>query len=145
LARVGPEAKAAVPALTQALEDRSPLVRMNAAYALGKIGPAARAAAGALLEARKDKAPRVRQAASWAVLQVDPRAARRAAVEEPLPLYNASLGNSARGFDREDLGVGSEGRETADRFVLWVNGDPVAVCGTDELRELHLNPWLRPG
>src|SRR2546421_679467 len=40
LGRIGPGAKAAVPALLRALEDRAPQYRVLAARALGGIGPA---------------------------------------------------------------------------------------------------------
>jgi HEAT repeat protein len=45
---MGPDASAAIPALTQALLDPEPSVRAPAADALGHIGPAAKTAAGAL-------------------------------------------------------------------------------------------------
>jgi HEAT repeat protein len=45
LARLGPEAKAAVPALVRALKDKDPFIRDAAASALGRIGSAAKEAA----------------------------------------------------------------------------------------------------
>jgi HEAT repeat protein len=44
IAGMGPEAAAAVPALIQALDDSSPVVRFPVTVALGEIGPAAKAA-----------------------------------------------------------------------------------------------------
>jgi HEAT repeat protein len=49
LARLGPEAKAAVPALVRALKDRDPFIREAAASALGRVGPAAKDAAPDLI------------------------------------------------------------------------------------------------
>src|SRR5205823_4583221 len=45
LAKLGPEAKAAVPALVRALKDKDSFIREAAASALGRIGPAAKSAA----------------------------------------------------------------------------------------------------
>src|SRR5262249_24324659 len=42
LSQLGPEARAAVPTLTEALKSDNALVRQNAALALGRIGPDAR-------------------------------------------------------------------------------------------------------
>jgi|SRR5262245_15650420 len=52
---IGPEGKAAVAALTEALKDEDNAVRGSAADALGYIGPEARSAAPALVGALKDK------------------------------------------------------------------------------------------
>src|SRR5262249_6230774 len=49
--RIGPEGKAAVPALIEALQDKDGLVQCRAAGALGKIGPEARDAGPALRRA----------------------------------------------------------------------------------------------
>lgn len=54
LARIGPDAEPAVPALIEALQDPSPSVRKAAAHALGQIGPAAEAAVPALLRTMLD-------------------------------------------------------------------------------------------
>src|SRR5207248_6632930 len=45
LAKLGPEAKAAVPALVRALKEKDPFIRDAAARALGRIGSAPKAAA----------------------------------------------------------------------------------------------------
>ena len=50
LARIGPDARLAVPDLIAALGDPNLEVRISAARALGQIGPAAEAAVGPLLE-----------------------------------------------------------------------------------------------
>jgi len=56
LAELGPEAKAAVPALIAALNDSDEQVRGQVVRALGRIGPDAAAAVGPLLEvARKER------------------------------------------------------------------------------------------
>ena len=54
---MGVEARAASPALTEALKDSNDRVRSNAAYALGQIGVEARSAAPALGEVLKTRAP----------------------------------------------------------------------------------------
>ena len=50
LGNIGPEAKAAVPVLIDALDDKEPSVRQYALSALVSIGPEARAAAPVLME-----------------------------------------------------------------------------------------------
>ena len=54
LGQMGPEAKTAVPALTEMLDDRVADVRRSAAAALGKMGPEARPAVPALKKAAED-------------------------------------------------------------------------------------------
>jgi HEAT repeat protein len=49
IAGMGPAAAAAVPALIEALDDSSPVVRFPVTVALGEIGPAAKAAVPKLL------------------------------------------------------------------------------------------------
>src|SRR5262249_40159735 len=49
LAKLGPDAKKAVPALVRALDDKDPFIRDAAASALGRIGPAAKEAAPACI------------------------------------------------------------------------------------------------
>jgi hypothetical protein len=67
---MGPEAKAAVPALANALKDQDILVRAAAAEALGKMGPAAKAAVPALNEALQDDSEAVRRYAEYALEQI---------------------------------------------------------------------------
>ena len=54
LARIGPEAKAAVPALIQALKNADSEVFGSVAMALGEIGPEARAAVPVLIQALRE-------------------------------------------------------------------------------------------
>ena len=54
LGKIGPEAKDAVPALTELLNDKNENVRSAAAIALGGIGPAAKSAVPALTKLLKD-------------------------------------------------------------------------------------------
>ena len=75
LAQIGPKAKAAVPALAQALKDEDEWVRANAAEALGRIGPEAKAAVPALIQALKNEdVLRVRWGAAEALGQIGPAA-----------------------------------------------------------------------
>jgi HEAT repeat protein len=71
----GPQAKDAVPALTEALKDRDTNVRMGGAYALGEIGPDAKAAVPALQRALNDPAQGVRKGAAYALRQIQEPAA----------------------------------------------------------------------
>lgn len=80
LARIGPDAKAAVPALTEALKNRDPDLREEAAKALGHIGPDAKTAVPVLIRALKDKVDGVRRDAVVALGCIGPDA--KAAVPE---------------------------------------------------------------
>lgn len=76
LAEIGPEAAAAVPALTEALKDEDPGCRLQAAVALGEIGPAAKAAVPALIAALEEKERSVNYGAAFALGRIgDPQAA----------------------------------------------------------------------
>lgn len=150
LGSIGPEAKGAVPALIEALKDEEVDVRRIAARALGKIGPGAQAALPALKEALKEKTRDVRQAAAWALFAIDPEAAKRARVPEPATPYQAYIGTSAKGFERDDLPgdsyeIKGQGGEATHTLVLWVNGDPAGFFHTSDWKGVGLNPWLRPG
>jgi hypothetical protein len=72
LGHFGPEAREAVPALSEALKDPDGMVRMGAAYALAEIGPDAREAAPKLQEALQDPDKQVRDAAAYALPRVSP-------------------------------------------------------------------------
>ena len=64
-------AKDAVPALTAALKDPDPAVRIRVAGNIAEIGPAARPAAAALRAAAKDRNANVRAAASAALKKIE--------------------------------------------------------------------------
>jgi HEAT repeat protein len=74
LGRLGPEAAAAVPALTEALKNPNTLVRQNAALALGEVGPAAKGAVSALAEVLRDPEWVVRRQAALALGRLGPDA-----------------------------------------------------------------------
>lgn len=62
-----------VPALIEALKDKSDRVRWSAAIGLGNFGEAAKEAIPALEAAQKDHDPRVREAAGVALTRIDPK------------------------------------------------------------------------
>ncbi len=73
---MGPAAKAAVPALIQALEDPDPVVRFPACIALREIGPDAKEAVPALTKALDDRNDDVSHMARKALIKItgeDPR------------------------------------------------------------------------
>ena len=72
LGKIGPEAKAAVPGLIEALKDEA--VRWKAGEALGKIGPGAKAAVPALIEALKDEKEYIRREVVEALGKIGPGA-----------------------------------------------------------------------
>lgn len=75
LGRIGPQARAAVPALIEALQDPDSFtVRGYAAEALRRIGPDAKSAVAALIEALQDKSVHVRSQAAYALAHVGPEA-----------------------------------------------------------------------
>ena len=70
LGKLGHDAKPAVPALAEALKDKSGEVRQQAAQVLGLIGADARAAIPALQEAAKDPLEEVASAAADALKRI---------------------------------------------------------------------------
>ena len=68
LGKIGPEAKTAIPALTELLKDKE--VRLDVAEALGKIGPEAKTAVPALTELLKDEKQQVQDAATEALKKI---------------------------------------------------------------------------
>lgn len=79
LARLGPAARKAIPALIESLNDQDFNVRWRAATALGEMGPTARASVPALAEAStNDENLYARSAAVSALRKIDPDAAERA-------------------------------------------------------------------
>ncbi len=74
LARFGPNAKAAVPALIQVVQSGDPLTRHEALLALGAIGPAAKSAVPAAVKALQDLDPNVRYSACYALGKMGPPA-----------------------------------------------------------------------
>ena len=81
LARLGPAAKEAVPALIRAVQADDPLARHEALLALGAIGPAAKAAVPAAVKALQDLDPNVRYSACYALGKIGPPAM---AAKDPL-------------------------------------------------------------
>ncbi|MBN2474576.1 MAG: HEAT repeat domain-containing protein [Pirellulales bacterium] len=74
LARIGPPAKAAVPALIEALSDENAETRGEILLALAAIGPEAKAAVPAAGKALQDEDMNVRYAACYALGQIGPAA-----------------------------------------------------------------------
>jgi HEAT repeat protein len=89
LARLGKDAKSAVPALGKALqEDQDPFVRRSASVALGEIGPDAKTAVPALVALVQSQYENVDglvgSEASYALSRIDPDGAASIAVVAPL-------------------------------------------------------------
>lgn len=84
LSKLGAEAKSAVPALVDRLQNGSVLVRDSAALALGKIGPDASDAVPTLTAALKDGEWTVRRQAALALGQIGPAARSARATLESL-------------------------------------------------------------
>ena len=82
---IGPEAKPAIPALIDVLQEEDKYFRSHGAVALGKIGREARAAVPALIKALKDREEDVRREAAAALGRIGPEA--REAVADLVELF----------------------------------------------------------
>ncbi len=111
LGGIGPEAKAAVPALIEALKDPEGDVRREAAQTLGQIGPEAKAAVPALSEALKDTEWEVRSGAGRALGGIGPEA--KAAIPALIEASKDEYGRDREAAD-EALWEITEG-ESGDR------------------------------
>jgi HEAT repeat protein len=94
LGGIGPDAAAAVPALTRWLGDPNRATRQAAAWALGRIGPAAAEAVGPLVLAVGDVFGSVRMAAIEALPAIDPSWGTNPAVQGPIDTLLAGLTRS---------------------------------------------------
>lgn len=97
LAEIGPDAAAAVPALTKALEGEGP-VRFAAAYALGRIGKAAIKAKPALLK-QLDGDDNLALVSAWALAHIHPECPT--CQEKALPVLIAGLDDLSPEFRSE--------------------------------------------
>ena len=75
IARIGPPAKEAVPALIAALGDKSPETRNEVLFALAAVGPDAKEAVPAITQAMKDPDMKVCYVACYALGKIGPAAA----------------------------------------------------------------------
>jgi HEAT repeat protein len=75
IARIGPPAKEAAPALAAALADKNPETRNEVLFALGAIGPDAKEAVPAIVKALKDPELKVCYVACYALGKIGPAAA----------------------------------------------------------------------
>jgi hypothetical protein len=106
----GPDAASAVPDLTAALTDDSPVVRSAAAQSLAEIGPMAAAAIPSLAKALSDSNPHVRDLAAIALRTMGPKAA--VAVPELTQALNDPV-NYVRAPAAEALGAIGPGAGSA--------------------------------
>ena len=75
LIQIGPDAAAAVPALTMTLADPDAALRREALFALGAIGPAAAKSTSSIVEKLTDPEQEVRHASCYALGKIGPDAA----------------------------------------------------------------------
>ncbi len=139
LARIGPAAAPAVPALIRGLDGESP---GGAARALGAIGPAAREAVPALerkLKARKGSG----MGAAIALLRIDPT---NRAAKECLARETDSLSIGARAILAGSLGQWSPEAEGPARQTLFMALNRYAMSGHDGYSSALCDPqtleWL---
>src|SRR5262245_186730 len=123
VAAIDPKDTAAVPALIEALTDRSGKVRKKAAECLGDLGSGGKAAVGALVKAMGDSDPAVSWAAIDALGQIGPDA------EPAVPgLVEALKEPGTRGAAVDALGqIGRKARLAIPALEKVLKGDDAAV------------------
>jgi HEAT repeat protein len=109
LARIGPEAKSAVPALIEALRRPHAANRHAIIFALGRIGPAAVAAQPLLVKGMQSHDRALASMCAWATTQIQPNSAE--VIAKALPIIIASFAEplpesrAAAAEALEDLGA----------------------------------------
>jgi HEAT repeat protein len=122
---IGPEARAATPALLKALKDKSPRVRAVAAHALGEVGGYPSLTVPALTLALNDGAPDVKKQATLALVSLGQSAvpSLREALKSPEP--------AVRRDTAEALGkMGADAKEAAGDLALLLKDDNPQVRAT---------------
>jgi HEAT repeat protein len=116
LRNLGPEARAAAPALTDAMKDPNQQVRIWAALAMTKIAPNDPAVVPGLIEALKDREPNARHAAalSLGLIGIDQPAAKQAAT---------SLADVAKNDSMEEI------RKAATAALKLIDPEAAAKAG----------------
>jgi HEAT repeat protein len=143
LGDLGPEAKAAVPALAEALRDDDIGVRRAAAVALGRVGPEAREAARDLRDAMKSEDVHVRCAGATALAKVN-RSDANEAVSVLLDALQSPDGGARREVV-EALGVVGPGTKEAFPALVKTLADPddalrrEAATAMERFREADLS------
>jgi HEAT repeat protein len=119
IARIGPKAKQAVPALVEALADPEPETRNEVLFALGSIGPGAESAVPAVAKALGDPDMNVRYAACYALGSIGPAAkSAKAALQRNLASPDEFLAmDSAWALSRIDPGCTESAPKTVPLLV----------------------------
>jgi HEAT repeat protein len=81
LGRLGKEERIVIRALTEALNDKAPFVRLRAADGLGCVGAPGQSAVPSLVKCLEDQNGDVRVSAGYALKAIDPEAAAKARVK----------------------------------------------------------------
>jgi HEAT repeat protein len=123
VAAIDPKSTTAIPALIEALEDRSGKVRKKAAECLGDLGSGGKAAVGALVKAMGDSDPAVSWAAMDALGQIGPDA------EPAVPgLVGALKEPATRGAAVDALGqIGRKAQPAIVALEKVLKGDDAAL------------------
>jgi HEAT repeat protein len=150
---IGPDAKAAIPALTEAMQDREGTVRWDAASALGRIG---KDSVPPLISALHDPEIPVRHAAAATLGQVGPSAELAVpALLQTLGDTNETIRNStadslwrlggAGQLALIDASVHATGlaREAAARRLEWLNASGMGAVSAMVNLSRDGNPQLR--